>query len=318
MNPGGYRAVAQGGADGRLRPVDRLVFGYMAFVACVAVLGWQRVTKPFELVVALAGGLAVWAVASLLVRRFPRSALAQYLWLLYPLSLTIFLYRVIERYVLVLHGRFLDTEVNAFEAAVFGGHPNLFFDSIANPVLTEVMMFGYSLLYPLMVLPAVVLLFRGEREKAERFIFRIMLAATATYVGFVLFPVLGPMHTVPRFAGGGLDGYLFTDMIQTMMVGDPLGSAFPSGHVGIAWASLLAVRHFGHRRTFLVLLPFVCLLTVSIAYNRFHYVSDAFAGLAVAFAVSALCARWEARADRAAEAPDRSSPKGSEMREAVT
>ncbi|MCP3804632.1 phosphatase PAP2 family protein [Allokutzneria sp. A3M-2-11 16] len=290
--------LARGGADGTPRPVDRLVLGYLAVVACIAVLGWERVTKPFELVIALAAGVAIWAASALLVRRFPGSALAQYLWLLYPLSLTIFLYKAIERYVLVFHGRFLDAEVNAVEAAVFGGHPNLFFDSIANPVLTEVMMFGYSLLYPLMVLPAVVLLFRGERDQAERFIFRIMLASTATYIGFVLFPVLGPMHTVPQFATGGLDGYLFTDMIQTMMVGDPLGSAFPSGHVGMAWTVLLALRHFGYRRAFRVLLPFVCLLTVSIAYNRFHYVSDAFGGLAVAFAVSALCARWEARADQ--------------------
>ncbi|SDM55177.1 phosphatase PAP2 family protein [Allokutzneria albata] len=289
---------ARGGADGSLRPVDRLVLGYLAVVACIAVLGRERVTKPLELVTALGIGLAVWAVAALLVRRFPGSVLAQGLWLLYPLSLTLFLYRAIERYVLVLHGRFLDAEVNALETAVFGGHPNLFFDSIANPVLTEVMMFAYSLLYPLMVLPAVVLLFRGEREQAERFIFRVMVAATATYVGFVLFPVLGPLHTVPQFVGSGLDGYLFTDMIQSMMVGDPLGSAFPSGHVGMAWAVLLAVRHFGYRRAFFALLPFVCLLTVSIAYNRFHYVTDAFGGLAVAFAVSALCARWEARADQ--------------------
>jgi len=72
-----------------------------------------------------------------------------------------------------------------------------------------------------------------------------------------------------------------------MAHGDPNGACLPSAHVAGAWAGLLGIRRAFGRSTFAWLLVPTIGLTVAVVYTRYHYLTDAVAGLIVAIAVVA-------------------------------
>ena len=186
---------------------------------------------------------------------------------------------------LILHGRWLDGTVLAFEERLFGVQPTLWMQRFISPWLTEWMMFAYVVylpLYPLIC--AAIYARRGERA-AEEVFFSLGLVNVLCDVGFILFPVAGPL----AFIGGRftvpLEGWVFTSLGELVRAKFHfVGGSLPSPHCAAAtvlWG--MAWRHC--RRLFWLLAPIVLTLYVSTVYGRYHYVTDAVTGIAVALAV---------------------------------
>ncbi|MFD3583634.1 phosphatase PAP2 family protein [Streptomyces sp. NPDC058683] len=274
-----------------MRPLDRLTLGYLAVAVVVVAAGPGPVQDRGSLLIGFSGCAVLVLLCAGLARRSPASRPAACAAVTYPLVLPFFLYPAVGRYALVLRGRFLDSEVNAWEARVFGVHPNLALDAVARPALTEFMMAVYFSFYLFAALPPLWLVFRGRLKDAERYLFCQMLAVYMCYLGFLLVPLRGPMFALrDHFEPSGLSGYAMTRLQAHIMTRDPAGTCFPSAHVATAWSGLLAMRRTMRPKVSLFFLPLILCITASVVYNRYHYASDALAGMAVALAAAFLSA----------------------------
>jgi hypothetical protein len=298
-----YAVTALGGrpraARVRLEPVDLLVLATIGVFVVLAVVFCRRVNGWSALVAQDLAAAAVFLAAAMATRRIRRDW-AWFLARTAAVSLAYaWLFGAVARLQLILHGRWLDGVVLGFEERLFGVQPTLWLESFTRPWLTEWMMFAYVVyiaLYPLVCL----VIYRAHGERAlEECLLALGLANVACDLGFILFPVAGPAafmgtaYTVP------LDGWMFTavgEFIRTRL--HYVGGSLPSPHAAAAtvmWA--MSWRY--SRRLAWALVPVILTLYVATFYCRYHYLTDAVAGIATAVAALAVTPRlmrwWQGR-----------------------
>ncbi|MFC7586254.1 phosphatase PAP2 family protein [Nonomuraea antimicrobica] len=247
--------------------------------------------------------LAGYVLAALLLlalaraaQRFPGHRAVSFLRFAAPLLVLPLAYGAAARTATVLHGRFVDDAVHAWERATFGFAPNAAVAALGTPLVTEVLTLCYFSFYGCFLIP-VILYARGRRPLAERYLFVAVTALLICYVGFMAVPLAGPALAAPEsFAAHRPYGYLITAVQNEIMAAfDPPGACFPSAHVAGAWITLLCLRRHVSRNVRLLLWTLTAGLTVAVVYDWYHYLVDAIAGLAVALAVHALTERYAAR-----------------------
>ena len=282
-------------ARGRLEPVDFLVLTTTGVFAVLAVAFHQRVAGWQVLV---AEDLAVAAVFLAAVVGTHRIRMGWVWFVARTATVSLayaFLFGAVARLQLIVHGRWLDGVVVGFEQHLFGVQPTIWLERFTLPWLTEWMMFAYVVyiaLYPLVCL--VIYTRHGERA-LEECLLALGLANVACDLGFILFPVagpaafMGPAYTVP------LKGWLFTavgELVRTRL--HYVGGSLPSPHAAAAtvmWA--MSWRY--SRRLAWILAPIILTLYIATFYCRYHYLTDAIAGIAtavVALAVTPRLMRW--------------------------
>jgi membrane-associated phospholipid phosphatase len=267
-----------------LRPFDALTLGYFTIVSVLVTIFHTKVHSwyAFPLSFALAA-IAVCALVAAHDARPEQRTIAFARWA-YPLFFAIVVYREIDRYVLVLRGHYLDAGMNAWEQRAFGGHPNVLIDRLASPPLTEFLYACYFGFYLFFLVPPLILFARRRYADLERYIVALMTPLYVCYLGFLVVPLMGPGYSLSgQFHPATLTGYVIVPLQKFIMAkGDPAGACFPSAHVAGAWAAMFAIRSIFGRRAFWAAVPFTVCLTIAVVYTRYHYLSDALAGLAVA------------------------------------
>ena len=271
-----------------LQATDAIILATLALFTVLTLLFSQRIQGWGVLVLKnLAVGVAYVACQQMAAR--VSSKPLKFVLRLVPVTLAYgYLFLAVDKLQLIVHGRFLDEVVMRAEEAVFGGQPTLWLEPFTKPAVTEWMMFAYLFYFPMYpILCAIIYFQHGEAAMEDCFV-TLGLANVLCDLGFILFPVAGPMaalgdrYTVP------LHGYVFTwlgEWVRTSLQFP--GGSIPSPHCAAAtvmWA--MAYRY--HRAAFWLLLPVVLSLYVSTFYGRFHYVSDAVLGIATAVVASKL------------------------------
>jgi hypothetical protein len=270
-----------------LRRYDLLSLGYFTVVSVIVTAYHARVPQwyAFPAGFAIAAIIVIGLAAAHDARPADRT-IAFVRWA-YPLVLSAVIYGSIDRYVLVFRGHFLDSGMNTWEGRVFGGHPNLVLGRIASPPLTEFLYACYFGFYLLFLIPPVYLFAHRRYADLERYVFALMAALYTCYLGFLVVPLAGPGSSLAgRFHPAQLTGYVIVPIQKFIQAnGDPLGACFPSAHVAGAWTAMFAIWCFFGRKVFWRLSPFAVGLTVAVVYTRYHYLTDAIAGLLVAVVV---------------------------------
>jgi membrane-associated phospholipid phosphatase len=286
-----------------LRPADLPVLGGLAAAAAalLALVPQGPALAARTLAVAAAYLGAIW-LEPRLPARFVRPVLR-----VAAVTLALgYLFGAVAPLQLVLHGRWLDQNVLDLEQAVFGAQPTLWLEKWVRPWLTEWLMFtyvNYLTLYPALS----ALLWRRHGDLAlEHYLLALGIANVACDLGFVLYPVAGPMpfmgerYTVP------LEGWGWTWLAELMRrEAHYVGGTIPSPHCAAATV-MWGMAWRWHRPAFWALAPVIVSLYLSTVYGRFHYLIDVATGLAVALAVLSaaprLLAAWERLASRLASA----------------
>ncbi|MFC4116946.1 phosphatase PAP2 family protein [Nonomuraea zeae] len=232
-------------------------------------------------------------------RRFPGNRPAALARFAAPLLVLPFVYSAAADTVLVLHGRYLDDTVSAWETSLFGGLPNVLTGAVGFPPLTELLTLCYFSFYGCFLIP-VLLYTRGRRALGERYLFAAMLTLLTCYLGFMAVPLAGPAAAAPElYAAYRPSGYVITTLQGRIMAAfDPPGTCFPSPHVAGAWITLLCLRRHVTRNQRVALWALTSGLTAAVVYDWYHYVSDVAAGLAVALAAHAVAKRLSVRRER--------------------
>jgi membrane-associated phospholipid phosphatase len=188
----------------------------------------------------------------------------------------------------VFFSRWFDADIIRLEAAVVGGQPTFWLQQFVRPWLTEWLMFCYVFYVPVYPILSAILYFRHGEDHNEEYLFYIGLVVALCTVGFLLYPVAGPMREIGDRFTVPLRGHFFTEMSELIRtrVHRP-GGAIPSIHCGAATIMWWSAFRFS-RPSFYVLTPIVISLYLSTVYGRFHYATDVVAGVAVALLAIAL------------------------------
>jgi len=163
---------------------------------------------------------------------------------------------------------------------VFGCYPTIFMERIMNSVLTDILQVAYSTYYFLPIILGVVLKIKKRNEEFEKSLFLILLCFYLSYVGYILFPALGPRYAMEHLQEKQISGFLVSQPIQDILnlLEGVKRDAFPSGHTGIALTVLLLAYRYA-RGLFWIMLTPVVLLIFSTVYLRYHYVVDVLGGV---------------------------------------
>lgn len=163
---------------------------------------------------------------------------------------------------------------------ILGGYPTLYLERIMNPLLTDILQIAYSTYYFLPVVFGIVLKIKGREEDFQKSLFLILLCFYLSYIGYILFPALGPRYTIGHLHEGELRGFLFSGAIQDILnlLEGVKRDAFPSGHTGIALIVLFLSFKYSRVLFWIILIP-VILLIFATVYCRYHYVIDVIGGI---------------------------------------
>ncbi len=94
---------------------------------------------------------------------------------------------------------------------IFGNHPTVILEKIMNPFLTDVLQLAYSLYYFVPIGYGAVLLLNDDKEEFNRSLFLILFCFYLSYLGYILFPALGPRFYLNDLQTTGLQGYAIAE-----------------------------------------------------------------------------------------------------------
>jgi membrane-associated phospholipid phosphatase len=181
----------------------------------------------------------------------------------------------------------IDSRLIQIDLFLFGVHPTLWIEKWIVPWFTDVMSLAYLSYYFLPLALVVVLYIKNRKLEFNESIFVLALGYYASFIGYILFPAIGPRYTLASFHFVPLEGSWITDFVRDILnaLEHNKRDCMPSGHTQIVLMVLyLSYRY--ERFLFYLFFPIICGLILSTVYLRYHYVIDLFAG--VAFATASL------------------------------
>jgi membrane-associated phospholipid phosphatase len=167
--------------------------------------------------------------------------------------------------------------------SIFGVQPTLWMEQWIVPWLTDILSLAYLSYYFLPVVLVVVLYLKGRTADLDRSFFVLAFGYYVSFIGYILFPAVGPRYAMTHLYSVPLEGSFITDFVRDTLnaLEHNKRDCMPSGHTQI----VLIVLYLAHRYEkflFYLFLPVICALILSTLYLRYHYVIDLLAGMALA------------------------------------
>lgn len=174
----------------------------------------------------------------------------------------------------------LETSWVAWDRVVLRGGATAVIESIG-PVIPSILEISYALVYTLAPFALAMLYVYGRREKVDQFLFIFALAVLLCYAQFPFWPSEPPRVV---FRGEDLPSYetIFRHFNLWMLGNYGIHtSVFPSAHVAGAFAAAFGTMRTLPERRWVsqFLLVIASLIAIGTVYGRYHYLSDAVAGL---------------------------------------
>jgi membrane-associated phospholipid phosphatase len=176
---------------------------------------------------------------------------------------------------------------------IFGAHPTVVLEKIMHPLLTDILQIAYTTYYFIPISFGIILLLKNQRMDFEKSLFMILLCFYLSYLGYILFPALGPRFYLEHLQTVELKGFLVAEPIQELLnrLEGIKRDAFPSGHTAVTLL-ILYLAYKARRGFFWITLPFVTGLVFATVYCRYHYVVDVLAGFALTIITIVLGERY--------------------------
>lgn len=261
-----------------LRPADSLTIAFSLFLFILTLLFFGKIPHASMLLLIYA------SVVLFQLMLVPLSRINSFLGLtrdiIFPVVAVLVIFDSLGLVVHAVNPQDIDHLLARIDYRLFGGHPTVFLERFVSPLLTDVLQIAYATYYFMPIALAVVLKKQGRHEAFERSLFLILLCFYLSYVGYLLFPAVGPRYAMDHLHEKTLDGFLFSKPIQDILnlLEGVKRDAFPSGHTGVALTVLLLAFRYSRRLFWFLLVP-VLLLIAATVYCRYHYVIDVIGGV---------------------------------------
>ncbi len=213
----------------------------------------------------------------------PKTRLLKFLTKWYHYFLLPLFFAALHYLIPAIHPVSMDEVLIKIDFFLFGCHPTVWFEKFYSPLLTEILLLSYLVYYFMPLLILIPFYSRGEIEKFDRFSSFILLTFYCFFLGYVLFPALGPRYYLAHLHRISLEGENIYHAICSLLNGleNIQWDAFPSGHVLITIVFLYITRKY-FPLMFYFMFPIAILLIISTVYLRYHYVIDDLAGIILA------------------------------------
>jgi membrane-associated phospholipid phosphatase len=145
------------------------------------------------------------------------------------------------------------------------------------------MSLAYLSYYFLPLTFVLVLYLKGREPAFNESIFVLTFGYYVSFIGYILFPAIGPRYTLTSLYSVPLEGSWITDFVRDTLnaLEHNKRDCMPSGHTQIVLMVLFLTYRY-ERFLFCLFFPIICGLILSTVYLRYHYVIDLFAGAAFA------------------------------------
>jgi membrane-associated phospholipid phosphatase len=285
----------------RLRPADSLTILFLLSLMVLSAGFYGRLPHAGLLILTYA---ALFLVQLSLIRNhetFLRNrSLDMFRHVAFPVICVLVIFDSLGLFVHDINPRDIDPLLIRLDYLIFNGYPTVMLESVHDPLVTDILQTAYASYYFLPISLGVILKLGKREEEFERTVFLLLLCFYLSYVGYMLFPALGPRYTMNHLQSFDLGGVVIAGPVQALLnsLEGVKRDAFPSGHTAVALAvSGLAYRF--HKKFFYITLPVVSMLIFSTVYCRYHYVVDVIGGVILA-AITFLIGDkyygyWEAR-----------------------
>ncbi|MBI9066295.1 MAG: phosphatase PAP2 family protein [Salinivirgaceae bacterium] len=212
----------------------------------------------------------------------------QFLREILPFGLCILIYTNMHNMVHLINPNDIDPLLIKIDEFLLGVQPGIWLEQFISKPMTDYMYFSYSMffIYP-MLLPA-ILYFKGDYKNFRTVLAGTILTFYVGYIGYVIFPAVGPKFTLSHLFSVHLDGGIITDKISHIINYEiseyTRRDCFPSLHNGVTMLTLLFSFKY-LRWFFYIVLPFAISLFIATLYLRYHYFIDMLAGYVLALSM---------------------------------
>jgi|Deesub1362B_J571_1020462.scaffolds.fasta_scaffold00010_142 membrane-associated phospholipid phosphatase len=203
---------------------------------------------------------------------------------IFPITSVFVIFDSLTELIPAVNPRDIDQVLIKLDYLLFGTHPVLYFERFNSPLLADIFQLSYCTYYFMPVALGILLKIHKKEEAFQKGLFLILLCFYLSYIGYLLFPALGPRYAIPHLYQTELKGYIFYEKINYVLnaLEGIKRDAFPSGHTGVTLVVLhLAFKY--EKKLFYFLLPLTILMLISTVYCRYHYVVDLIGGVGLYF-----------------------------------
>ncbi|HWP44375.1 MAG TPA: phosphatase PAP2 family protein [Blastocatellia bacterium] len=266
-----------------LSPADKVVIAYLAIIAALVAISYQRIDFWWAFVLAHASCIALVSAVARRAHSWPGERAWRFIRGWYPVALVPATFKELAVLVPLIHPRDFDWELARIDYWMFGVHPTVWLERWTRPALTELLQISYSTYYFLPLILGAVLWRKGWLERFHFFVFVAVLSFYLSYLGYIAVPAIGPRFILAGEQSFPLRGvFLFSLIRETLDRAEGImRDCFPSGHTALTLLVLYYAAKY-HRLTFWLMLPAGTALIISTVYLRYHYVIDVIAGVLLA------------------------------------
>ncbi len=275
----------------QLAPVDALIIIFLCSLGIYIVFRSGTIPEwPYVIIANIAGSSVIVFLAR--IARDPQRKFLRVIHDWYPVPVIFFVFKEIYFVIQGLGLKDWDQFLIECDRYIFHTDPTVWLTKFSSPLITEILQVAYVSYYLLMITLGAELYARQEYQKFSFTVFTITYGFLLSYVGYMIFPAVGPRFTLHEFdkLNTDLPGIIFTNPLRDFInsgesipqhVPNPIAfaqrDAFPSGHTQMT----LIVMYLAHKfrissRWWLYI--FGTLLIISTVYLRYHYVADLLGG----------------------------------------
>jgi len=161
----------------------------------------------------------------------------------------------------------IDSSLIQIDLFLFGVHPTVWMERWIVPWFTDIMSLAYFSYYFLPLTLVFILYIRNPKLEFNESIFVLTFGYYASFIGYILFPAIGPRYALTSFYAVPLEGTWITDFVRDTLnaLEHNKRDCMPSGHTQIVLMILyLAYRY--KRFLFYIIFPIICGLILSTVY----------------------------------------------------
>jgi len=267
-----------------LKPVDLLSIVFIALLAMIALFFFQTISDALPFVIRYFLFSLFIILLAFLERKVPGNRFFNIMHAFIPIAVILLVFNSLGALIPRIHHQYYDDILIRIDFAIFGAHPTVWMERFNNALLTGVLQIAYISYYFMPISLGTVLFFRKKHKEFDIAVYAIVLCFYLSYVGYLLFPAVGPRFTLNYLQTADLQTDHLTAWIRQGLDGleQNKTDAFPSGHTAIALVSLYYAWKCREHTLICILVPAVSALIVSTVYLRYHYVIDVIAGIMLA------------------------------------
>lgn len=259
-------------------PFHWLTFFFLIGLILVSIIFNGQIPKWRFLLLNYLFLLGLLLILNLSLSRGEGGKVKRFLYYFSPILFVILIYESLGNLIQYLRPD-IDPWLIQIDYLIFGVHPTLWMEQWIVPWFTDLMSFAYGSYYFIPVGLITVLYFKNRFPELERSIFILLFGYYLSFIGYILFPAIGPRYTMAHLYSVPLEGSFLTDVVRDALnfLEHNKRDCMPSGHTQIVLMTLVLAYRY-ERVLFYILFPLVCALILSTVYLRYHYVIDLFVG----------------------------------------